>query len=84
MTRFDVKVIVVPPGSEWAYAETEWRDSLVVVESGTIELETIRGIRRRFAVGDVLHLAGLRLRLIRNAGDLSAILSAASRRRPRQ
>lgn len=81
MTRFDVRVIVVPPRSERTYAEADWRDSVVVVESGTIELETIRGIRRRFTVGDVLHLAGLRLRVLRNTRDLPAVLSAASRRR---
>lgn len=77
---FQMREIVVPPRSERAYDDAEWRGALVVVESGMIELETMGGMRRRFICGDVLCLASLRLRVLRNSGQLPAVLSATSRR----
>jgi hypothetical protein len=53
---------------------------MVLVESGVIELETPGGFRGRFVRGDVLWLAGVRLKSLRNRGRLPAVLSATSRR----
>lgn len=36
---FAMRQVLIAPGSEYAYDESEWDDALVVVERGTIELE---------------------------------------------
>jgi hypothetical protein len=79
-TAFTVRLFVVPPRSERAYAQVDWSDGLVVVESGAIELEAINGLRRTFVKGDVLTLALTRLRVIRNRDPVPAVLSATSRK----
>jgi hypothetical protein len=76
---FQIRQVVVPPGAQRAFDSAEWRGSLVVVEQGVIELESLGGDRRTFCSGDVLWLAGLRL--LRNSGTIPAVLSATSRRR---
>jgi hypothetical protein len=79
MTRFQVRAVAVPPGSTLPYVEGDWRDALVVVHYGEIELECVNGTRRRFADGDVLWLAGLPLRAVHNSGAEPALLAAVSR-----
>lgn len=81
---FDVRRIVVAPGAERPYDEEEWEDSIVVVESGGIELECRCGKRRRFGRGDVLWLIGLPLRVLRNRGPVPTVLLAVSRLRERR
>jgi hypothetical protein len=78
-TAFRVRLYVVPPLSERDYAQADWRDALVVVESGAIELEAINGLRQTFVRGDVLTLARTPLRVIRNRNPVTAVLSATSR-----
>jgi len=78
-TAFTVRRHVVPPRSERAYAQAEWRDGLVVVESGAIELEAMNGLRRTFVEGDVLTLARTSLRVLRNRNPVVAVLVATSR-----
>ena len=81
---FDVRRIVVAPGAERPYDEQEWRDAIVVVESGGIELECNCGGRRGFRRGDVLWLIGLPLRVLRNSGSAPTVLLAVSRLRQRR
>lgn len=50
------------------YNEAEWRDALVMVGRGEIELESVDGDSCRFGRGSVLCLVGLRLRALRNRG----------------
>jgi hypothetical protein len=76
---FDVRRVVVEPGAERPYDEEEWRDSIVVIESGGIELECNSGGRCRFRPGDVLWLIGLPLRVLRNRGSAPTVLLAVSR-----
>jgi hypothetical protein len=57
----------------------EWRDALVVVGRGEVELEFAGGARRRFACGAVLCLARLSLRTLRNPGAEPALLVAVTR-----
>lgn len=83
-SAFTVRKYVVPPRSERVYAQAEWRDALVVVESGSIELEAINGLRQKFVTGDVLTLTRTRLRVIRNRNRVTAVLSATSRIRRRR
>jgi hypothetical protein len=79
MTRFAVRPVAVAPGSTLPYVEGEWRDALVVVEGGEIELESVNGRRLRFANGDVLWLSGLPLRALHNTGAEPVLLAAVSR-----
>lgn len=76
---FERRVIVVAPGRSLAYDEAEWRDALVVVEHGEIELECWAGGYRRFGCGEVLCLTGLPLRRLHNRGPEPAVLVAVSR-----
>jgi predicted dithiol-disulfide oxidoreductase (DUF899 family) len=78
---FAFRTIAVAPGGRRAYDEAEWRDALVVVEHGEIELECLSGRRRRFARGDLLWLTGLPLRALHNSGTEPALLAAISRQR---
>lgn len=77
---FEKRVIVVAPGDTRTYDEAEWRDALVVVEQGEIDLETTAGGGRRFGSGDVLCLTGLPLRALHNRGKKNVVLIAVSRR----
>lgn len=51
-----------------------------MVEHGLIELESTSGVSRSFVAGDILWLAGLPLRALRNPGTIPAVLAAISRR----
>jgi hypothetical protein len=77
---FVLRAVLVAPGCERAYDEREWRDALVVVGRGEIELEWLGGARHRFGRGAFLCLSGLRLRVLRNRGGDPALLVAVSRR----
>lgn len=77
--QFRVRVVAVEPGCEQAYVEEDWRDTLVVVEQGEVDLECVSGSRCRFVRGDVLFLTGLSLRALRNPGDEPVLLAAVSR-----
>jgi hypothetical protein len=75
-----VRRVVVAPGSTRPFVEREWRDTIVGIESGEIELECTAGSRRRFTQGAVLWLAGLSLRALHGCGPGPAVLIAVSRR----
>jgi quercetin dioxygenase-like cupin family protein len=77
---FRLRVVAVAPGAERPYEPAEWKDAMVVVERGEIELETVRDGRRRYERGDVLWLTGLPLRALRNRGGEPAVLVAVTRR----
>lgn len=79
MARFEVRAVPVPPGSALPYVDGDWRDALVVVACGEIELECVDGTRRRFATGEVLWLSGLPLHAVHNSGSGAALLAAVSR-----
>lgn len=77
--RFDLRVVIVPPGGSRRYRPAEWEDSLVVVEWGEIDLDALDGSRTRFVAGDSLWFCGLGLRRLTNRGDDPAVLAAVSR-----
>ena len=77
---FELRVVSVEPGCEHLYVEDEWRDAIVVVEEGSIDLETTRGACRSFDRGAILWLTGLGLRALLNRGSEPALLSAVTRR----
>jgi hypothetical protein len=77
---FEVLTVAIPAGSSRAYDQAEWRDAIVVLESGELEIECVRGGRRRFKRGAVMYLVGLPLRTLHNLGPEPAVLVAVSRR----
>jgi hypothetical protein len=77
---FDLRAVSVEVGIERIYNEAEWKDSLVVVARGEIELESVGGDACRFRRGSVLCLVGLPLRALRSRGTEPAVLVAISRR----
>jgi hypothetical protein len=74
-------VTIFEPATSRPFDEEEWRDALVVVRRGEIELECHAGGRRAFREGDVLFLSGLSLRAMHNRGAEPAVLVAVSRAR---
>ena len=76
---FAQRVLTLPPGQSRPYAEAEWVDAIVLVVAGVVEVEGVSGSRQRFEQGDLLWLAGLPVRALRNAGDRPAVLVAVSR-----
>jgi hypothetical protein len=77
---FEVRLVVVAPGRSLPYDDAQWRDALVIVGRGQIELEGLGGSLRSFERGAVLWLAGLALRMLHNRGHQPAVLVAVTRR----
>ena len=80
---FELELVSVEPGATRPYRDADWWDALVVVEHGQVELECVRGGRRRFDAGAVLWLAGLPLVALHNPGPEPALLAAVSRTKSR-
>jgi hypothetical protein len=76
---FERRLVRIPAGGDHAYDESEWRDELVIVVCGTIELEGLTGGRWPFERGAILWLQDLPLRALHNPGDQAAILMTVSR-----
>jgi hypothetical protein len=76
---FETAAISIRPRCRRVYDEAEWRDAIVVVERGEVELEWREGSEWRFRRGDALWLVGLPLRAIHNRGREPALLVAVSR-----
>lgn len=77
---FEYRAVTVEPGGDRIYHRGEWRDALVLITSGEIELECLDGSRKRLAQGDVFWLVGLPLRRIHNRGPEPARLLTVRRR----
>jgi hypothetical protein len=77
----ELRMVAVAPGHRLAFEQADWRDALVVVEGGALELECLGGSRQRFDRGDVLWLSGLPVRALHNPGGEPALLTVVSRRR---
>lgn len=72
--------VVLAPGAERAYVAAEWRDGLVIVEQGSLELVGSSGTRRRLECGAVLWLAGLPVRALHSPGPTTTVVVGISRR----
>jgi quercetin dioxygenase-like cupin family protein len=68
------------PGRVLAYDTAAWHDAIVFVTAGEIELECLSGIVHRFCRGDIMWLAHLPLRNVRNPGPVQARLVSIWRR----
>jgi hypothetical protein len=77
--HFRRRVVDVAPGEQLDIDTDRWRDALVVLESGEVELECAAGERSRFAAGAVLCLLPP-VCFLRNTNSDPAQLIAFSRR----
>ncbi|MEV7967974.1 hypothetical protein AB0O34_18595 [Sphaerisporangium sp. NPDC088356] len=77
---FALRTVVVSPGRARVYDEAEWRDAIVAVERGRIELLCSNGHRHVFEHGEVLWLHGLPVHVLYNPVTEPAVLIAVSRR----
>lgn len=77
---FERRLRVLAPEQTWAYDSAQWRDAIVVVEQGQIELEGLDGRQYCFGRGAVLWLDRLPLRALHNRGSTPAVLVAVTRR----
>lgn len=78
---FAVREIALAPGATRRYRAREWRDALVMVRTGAIDLEGAGGAIARFGAGALLCLAAAPLRALHNRGPQPAVLLAITRRR---
>ena len=78
--QFERRTATLAPRRSRAYDEAEWRDALILVAHGQVELEGLDGRRHRFGRGAILWLEGLPLRAIHNRGRVPAVLVAVARR----
>jgi quercetin dioxygenase-like cupin family protein len=74
-----MRVVEVEPGADRPYDAAEWRDALVLVRAGRIELHGVSGTTRAFGRGDLLYLQGVPVRALHNPGSEPAVLVAVSR-----
>ena len=77
--HFRRRVVDLAPGEELDIDTDRWRDALVVLESGEVELECAAGKRSRFAAGAVLCLLPP-VCILRNRNSETARLITFSRR----
>jgi hypothetical protein len=77
---FERHVWIVPAGASRPVGDGAWRDALVEVEQGEIELRFRGGRRLRFGHGDVLWMHGLPPGVLRSRGPQPAVLVAVRRR----
>jgi hypothetical protein len=77
---FELLVITLAPGRVRAFEPAEWRDGIVVVERGAVELQASGGDRARFGRGAVMSLAGLPPCELHNDGRDTAVLTVVRRR----
>lgn len=75
---FRLATTVLAPGTELAFRAADWRDALVIVEIGELEIECTSGARAGFEEGAVLAFAGFTPRCLRNPGDGPLVISSLS------
>ena len=78
--RFVRTTLILAPGRALAYDPEEWRDAIVFVTAGQIELECEEGMVACFGRGSIVCLAELPLRAVRSTGATPARLVSISRR----
>jgi hypothetical protein len=81
MTSYDRRVVTIPPRTSLPFQPLSWRDALVVVARGAVEIETESGQRQLFGNGALIWLDRIPVRLLRNPGVETTVLGAVARRR---
>jgi hypothetical protein len=77
------RIVELAAESTLSYQPSQWRDTIVFVLAGEVEIECIDGERRCFNRGATLVFSLLQIRTIRNPAAEPARLLAISRRAPR-
>src|SRR5262249_54900154 len=80
-TSFERRVVTIPPQSTMPYEPVAWRDALVVVARGAVEVETESGQRQLFGGGALIWLDRMPVRRLRNPGIEPVVLGAVARKR---
>jgi hypothetical protein len=78
-SHFRRRVVELEPDQALSFDPALWRDTIVFLATGEIELECVSGELRRFPSGAILCLR-LPLRTLRSCGGAPARLIAISRR----
>jgi quercetin dioxygenase-like cupin family protein len=73
---FGTRVVELDPNCVLLYDAACWRDALVVVADGEVEVECAAGERERFSRGAILCFAPLSVRWLRNTGEAPTRLVA--------
>ena len=76
---FERWTVTLSPGEVRASGAAEWSGALIVVDAGTIEVGCFAGARATFVAGDLLALACLPLRWLRNPSADEARIVAIRR-----
>jgi hypothetical protein len=71
--------VSIAPDDEVAFDASDWRDAIVYLAVGTLEVEDTLGFRGRFESGAILCFDGMPVRAMRNAGVGPLVLVALSR-----
>jgi hypothetical protein len=79
---FTPRTVAIAPCATVTFEAAAWRDTIVGVEHGEIDLVCAGGARLRCLPGDVLWLTGLSLIALHNPGDEPAVLVAVRRSPP--
>ena len=74
--------VSLEPGRVVTYEPAAWRDALVFVTAGEIELECLSGATQLFRRGAILCLQRLPLRVLRNSGAVDARIVTLRRLAP--
>ncbi|MGI8869858.1 MAG: hypothetical protein ACR2F6_13675 [Mycobacteriales bacterium] len=77
------QVVELDPGEVLVVDAASWRDAIVFVTAGEIDVECASGAGRRFADGDILCFAQISVRAVRNRGRGQAHILVVRRRTPR-
>jgi hypothetical protein len=77
---FQARSITIPAHGERVVDAGFWRDAIVAVQRGRLEIETIAGGRLAFPPGALVCFEGVRLRALRCLDAESVVLLVISRR----
>lgn len=79
LPRWSPRRVLIQPEAPRAFEPAEWRQALVVVERGMLELEWRDGNRLQFGVGDTLCMQDLGLTVLRAVGIRPTLLLVVRR-----
>jgi hypothetical protein len=79
-SSFERRVVSIQPGSARDVDPDAWRDAIVIVRRGELELDCAYAGRASFAPGAVIWLSGRNARWLRNRGEEPVVLVAIRRR----
>ena len=77
--EFTRHVLVIEPGGEHPYDESEWRDALVMLQHGAVVLSFRCGRLMLLTRGAILWFDGLPLQALHNQGDEPAVVVGIAR-----